>query len=769
MKKIIKLRYYNVYIALLILYLIAVIYNIYSPKNSSLENILEIAMGVAVSIPFYRIYKITQEKSLKYYWLFVFVGVATFTVGDSLWLFADYVSKDYLRSITLSENIFLVANISLLAASFILLKSNIEIKKLNRKTSIDIFFILVLYFLLAVRSFKIFGIGDIETVSQLYSVVYIAIDIITLINLSILYIVVNHNMPDKIILYHFLGISLYTFSDIIYAYELTKSEYVTTSIINSFWMISFMIMSLAALEKINRIYNDSEFKISNSATYLSVIPVIVLLTVDIGEKYQAMIGIITTIVVLKQIKILNENKILVKRYKEINNTLETTVFERTIELSKKNIELESLLNKDALTNLYNRRYLIKKIDELIDDNDVENFGIMFIDLDNFKNINDLYGHDIGDAVLKEVSKRLNKYSSDNTYVFRQGGDEFIIICKEIKSEEDIIRKANIVINEFKKSEVIINDKSCEIELSIGGVVYPIHGKDRSTLMKKADMSMYTAKNENYSQIKIYKPDSEIALNIKMEELMKRALKNKEFNLRYQPQFNPINNKLVGVEALIRWNNEELGFVSPAKFIPLAERTGMIIDIGNWVLEEGFLQVKKWKEKYNTEIEIGINVSPIQLMDDNFLDILKERLSLIDIKPSQINLELTEDVAVKNSLENINKLKQIRQLGVKVSIDDFGSGYSSFEYLKNFAVDCLKLDMSLINNIDKSKEDFEIAKAIISLSKGLNLEVVAEGVETKSQLDTLRKLNCDIIQGYYYEKPIRSIEVEQKYLRQLISS
>lgn len=281
--------------------------------------------------------------------------------------------------------------------------------------------------------------------------------------------------------------------------------------------------------------------------------------------------------------------------------------------------------------------------------------------------------------------------------------------------------------------------------------------------------MYTAKNENYSQIKIYKPDSEIALNIKMEELMKRAIKNKEFNLRYQPQFNPISNELVGVEALIRWNNEELGFVSPAKFIPLAERTGMIIDIGNWVLEEGFLQVKKWKEKYNIDIEIGINVSPIQLMDDNFLDILKEKLSLVDVKPSQINLELTEDVAVKNSLENINKLKQIRELGVKVSIDDFGSGYSSFEYLKNFAVDCLKLDMSLINNIDKSKEDFEIAKAIISLSKGLNLEIVAEGVETKSQLDTLRKLNCDIIQGYYYEKPIKSIELEQKYLRQLMQS
>lgn len=769
--KINKTKFYKIYMGII---LFAIIFFSYPSTNIYYEittNIMGL-LGCIISILLvYITLKKTKKNKLKNYWLLNLLAITSFTIGEVIWAIKELFLNEVLIMSDLTTLFYLPCNILLFLSSLILIKQNKKTYKIQkRKVSFDIVIIVIMYISIMFASIMPI-LNNTKTLfdTDIYLIFYNILDFMTLINLSIIYIYSNENMVKcNFFAINFLAILLFSLADLVYMYEILENTYVSNTVLDSLWIISFLLIGLASIEYSFTVESGDDFKNiiecenRDFISYLYIIPIPILFFIDINSKHQAIIGIFISAIVIRQIKVLNENKVLVRKYKLINEGLESAVLERTKELHEKNIELNYLSNKDTLTDLYNRRYLLHKLDELIVNSYKDNskFGILFLDLNKFKNINDLYGHEVGDLLLNEIGNKLQKYSSKKSTIIRQGGDEFVIIYTDIASEEDLQSFADQIISEFDE-EICIEKINFKINFSIGGVIYPTDGEDKLTLMKKADMAMYASKKNASSKFSLYKEDS-MYNKFKMEELMNKALKNKEFILYYQPQFNIENNKIVGVEALIRWKNDELGFVYPSKFIPLAEETGLIIDMGNWIIESTFLQIKKWQELYNIDIEVGINVSPIQLSDERFLDVIVSNLQNTNINPALINLEITEKIAIDDSEIIIEKLKKIRDLGIKISIDDFGSGYSSFKYVKSFAVDTLKIDISLIKGIDKSKEDYEIAKAVINMAKGLGLSIVAEGVDSDSQLAVLRNLGCNTVQGYYYEKPMNIEQLEEKY-------
>lgn len=772
--KIDKIKFYKIYIGIIVSLIIFFIYpstNIYYKMMTNIIGIL----GCSVSIYLvYITFKKIEKNKLKNYWLLNLLAITSFGIGEIIWAIREIFLNEKLIMPSLTISFYLPCNIFLFLGSLVLMKKNKKIYKMQkRKVTFDIAIIVIMYVSIMFASIMpILNHRNMLFHVNIYLILYNILDFMTLINLSIIYIYSNENMiKGNFFEINFLGVLLYSLSDLIYMYEILENTYVSNTVLDSLWIISFLLIGLASIEYLFTVESKDDFKNIDECenkdfmSYLAIVaivPIPILFITDINNQHQAIIGIFISVIVMRQIKVLNENKILVRKYKLINEGLESAVLARTKALYEKNIELNYLSNKDTLTNLYNRRYLLNKLDELIVNSSKDNskFGILFLDLNKFKNINDLYGHEVGDLLLNEIGNKLQKHSSKNSIIIRQGGDEFIIIYTDIASEEDLKLFANQIISEFDK-KICIEEIDFKVNFSIGGVIYPTDGEDKLTLMKKADMAMYASKKNSSSKFSLYK-ENDMYNKFKMEKLMEKALNNKEFILYYQPQFNIENNKIVGIEALIRWENDELGFVYPSQFIPLAEETGLIIDIGNWIIESTFLQIKKWQELYNIDIEVGINVSPIQLSDKRFLDVIVTNLKNTNINPSLINLEITEKLAIDDSEAAIEKLKIIRDLGIKVSIDDFGSGYSSFKYAKSFAVDTLKIDISLIKGIDKSKEDYEIVKAVINMAKGLGLSVVAEGVESDTQLSVLRSLGCNTIQGYYYEKPMNVDQLEKKY-------
>ena len=769
--KINKIKFYKIYMGIIVFSIIFFSYPSTNIYYKMITNIIGILGCMTSILLVYITFKKTENNKLKNYWLLNLLAITSFTMGEIIWAIKEIILNEELIMPSLTTSFYLPCNIFLFLSSLILMKKNKKTYKRQKcQVSFDTVIIVIMYISIMFASIMPI-LNNTKTLfnTDIYLILNNILDFMTLINLSIIYIYSNeHMVKGKFFAINFLGVLLYSLADLLYMYNILENTYVSNTVLDSLWIISFLLIGLASIEYLftveggDNFKNITEYENKDFISYLAIVPIPILLLTDTNNQHQAIIGIFISIIVIRQIRVLNENKILVRKYKLINEGLESAVLARTKELSEKNIELNYLSNKDTLTDLYNRRYLLHKLDELIVNSSEDNskFGILFLDLNKFKNINDLYGHEVGDLLLNEIGNKLQKHSSKNSIIIRQGGDEFVIIYTDIASEEDLKSFANQIISEFDK-EICIEKINFKINFSIGGVIYPTDGEDKLTLMKKADMAMYASKKNASSKFSLYKEDS-MYNKFKMEKLMEKAINNKEFTLYYQPQFNIENNKIVGIEALIRWVNDELGFVYPSEFIPLAEETGLIIDIGNWIIESAFLQIKKWQELYNIDIEVGINVSPIQLSDKRFLDIIVSNLQNTNINPSLINLEITEKIAIDDSEIVIKKLKKIRDLGIKISIDDFGSGYSSFKYAKSFAVDTLKIDISLIKGIDKSKEDYEIAKAVINMAKGLGLSIVAEGVESESQLSVLRNLGCNTVQGYYYEKPMNVDQLEKKY-------
>jgi diguanylate cyclase (GGDEF)-like protein/PAS domain S-box-containing protein len=411
---------------------------------------------------------------------------------------------------------------------------------------------------------------------------------------------------------------------------------------------------------------------------------------------------------------------------------------------------------DSLTGLPNRIKLEEHLSHVIAvaSRDELTMSILFIDLDRFKIINDTLGHQIGDKLLQNVSNRITKVLRDTDMVARMGGDEFIVVLETARDKKAAAYVCQKILDIIKEP-IKIAEHTLNTSASIGIAMFPDNGKTITTLIKNADTAMYHAKNLGKNNFQYY--NEELSINIhdqlKIEQALKQAISDNELFLNYQPQYDLKTRKIISFEALVRWNSKKIGFVTPDVFIPVAEDTGMIIEIGDFIFEQACIDFIKFK-KVNKNLQyIAINISSIQFRDKHFINKIKDIIKRVNILPSQIELEITERYIMDFNQSNMLTLEELRALGFRMSIDDFGTGYSSMNYLSKLPIDIIKVDKSFVDGIPDDYNNLQISKAIIALSKSLGYKTVAEGIETKEQEEILLSLDCNIGQGYLFSKPL----------------
>ncbi len=391
---------------------------------------------------------------------------------------------------------------------------------------------------------------------------------------------------------------------------------------------------------------------------------------------------------------------------------------------------------------------------------IRRLALFFIDLDRFKQINDSLGHDMGDIVLKEVSQRLKAKIRSTDTLARLGGDEFTILMEDLKTPHDAALQGQKIIHVLEQP-IHVEGHTLYVTSSIGISLYPEDGDDASHLLKYADAAMYKAKEEGRHNYKFYSSEMiDLAFErVQMETNLYQSLKNEEFVVYYQPQIDGYTDKLIGMEALVRWQHPSKGLIAPDKFLSIAEDTGLIVELDRWVMKTAMTQLVEWYKKGLNPGKLALNLATKQLQEEDFLSMLHDMLIEIGMKPEWLELEITESAIMNNPQHAMAVLKSISELGVELAIDDFGTGYSSLSYLKKLPINKIKIDQSFIRELPFDEKGAGITKSIIALSKSLNLRVVAEGVETSEKRDFLVENGCINIQGYFYSKPIPADKME----------
>lgn len=414
-----------------------------------------------------------------------------------------------------------------------------------------------------------------------------------------------------------------------------------------------------------------------------------------------------------------------------------------------------LATHDALTGLPNRMLFGQLLNHAIEGASryKRKLAVFFVDLDRFKIINDLLGHEAGDELLKETARRFKAALRSMDVVGRLGGDEFVVMIEELKNEEHAAVVAQKLLDAATEPLKIMGEE-CKVTASIGISIYPRDGKDEQILMKHADMAMYTAKEEGRNNYRFYTEAiaSPFIERMSLEKNLRYALERNEFSLHYQAKLDFKTGGIKGVEALLRWNDPVLGPVTPTRFIPIAEETGLIVPIGRWVLKTACKQNVTWQKEGLPPISMAVNLSLRQLMDENLLDDIRAALDESGMDPELLELEITESMIMYNPGRILEVLAKIKDLGVRLAIDDFGTGYSSLAQVKSLPVDILKVDRSFIRNIPSSDKDKAITNTILAMGRTLDLCVVAEGVETEEQMNYLAQHSCDMMQGFFFSKP-----------------
>ena len=411
---------------------------------------------------------------------------------------------------------------------------------------------------------------------------------------------------------------------------------------------------------------------------------------------------------------------------------------------------------DSLTNLPNRSLFLDRLTQALSSagRRSEKVALLFIDLDNFKNINDSLGHPGGDIILQQVAERLERCARNGDTVARLGGDEFVVVLCALKESTD----AGIAADRIKRElavEFMVDGKAVSTSCSIGVSVFPEDGSDGEDLVKNADAALFSAKEDGRNQWKFFTPEinRRVMERLSIENALRLALKKEQFFLEYQPQFELSTGKIVGAEALLRWRHPEKGLIPPGKFIPYAESSGDIVPVGEWVLRTACTQARQWQDEGMPPFVMAVNVSVAQLRKMSFLGLVQTVLNETGLAPKYLEMETTESMLLSKDEEASSQLHGLSELGVRLAIDDFGTGYSSFSYVRRFRFDRLKIDRSFVQDLNENPNDVDITAAIIGLGRILKMDVIAEGVETKEQLDILRSLGCGQIQGYYFSRPL----------------
>lgn len=535
-----------------------------------------------------------------------------------------------------------------------------------------------------------------------------------------------------------------------------------------------------------------EFKITLTYMFVGILWIVysdkllnmMITNKDIVNKIQTIKGVIyvfltALLIYLLMVKSFEKIRYLSKesisRYEELEaayeelNAMQYALQDQYDEIQKSNEALKKSkerykyrANHDYITGLYSIIKFKDMVNRHIKDIKYnEKFIIVYIDIDNFKKINDIMGHELGDLFLRNIANEFRKRAPKNAHICRMGGDEFIMLIPDISdfNEIDITMKA--FLEKFKKNWSI-QDRNFYVTLSVGISMYPEHGKNYDSLLKNADIAMYEVKNTTKNSFYIY--NEKLNLNmlnlLEIEELLREGIKNKEFYLKYQPKINLKDAKIAGFEVLVRWDNNVRGFVSPAEFIPVAEKTGLIIQISDFIFEKAFETLHKWNTLYSFKQSLSINLSVVQFQDGKLLEKIDYFIEKYSLDPKYIEFEITETLVMEN-FEYINDiLGEFRKRGIKISLDDFGKGYSSLNYLKELEIDIVKIDKAFIDGLLTNNKEKYIVKAVIDMAHSMGLSVVAEGIESLEQLEFLQLNACNKAQGYLFSKPLLENEARR---------
>jgi diguanylate cyclase (GGDEF)-like protein/PAS domain S-box-containing protein len=427
--------------------------------------------------------------------------------------------------------------------------------------------------------------------------------------------------------------------------------------------------------------------------------------------------------------------------------------------------LDKMAHHDQLTGLPNRHYLTAFLPQAISEAKAAGamLGVVFLDLDRFKHINDTRGHETGDKLLQEVAARLRSCVRESDVVIRMGGDEFVVIFRNLKSYDEVTQGAGRIV-ESLNNPIIIDQHPLQTTGSVGVSLYPRDGADMVELLKHSDTAMYQAKDRGRNNVQMFSQvmNKKLKQRVAVEASLREALRLKQLDVHYQPFVSLATRKVVGLEALIRWNHPTHGFIPPDQFIPVAEETGLIVPMGNFVIQRAFQTMAAWRKVGATLVPMSINVAPVQLQRGELLATIAAMLNAHAVKPSLIQLEMTEraifDSRSPTGESRQDSMAKLRDLGIKIAIDDFGTGYSSLSYLKNWRVDALKIDRSFVRDLVTDSSDLAIVSAIIAIAKHLQIQVIAEGIEAYQQSEILRRLGCGVGQGFLFARPMTASQV-----------
>jgi len=577
-------------------------------------------------------------------------------------------------------------------------------------------------------------------------------------NLSILFVVTllyylsRHSSEKKLMIFIIVGFFVQIIADSSFAYLSIIGTYQSGSVIDPIWMISTLVIGFGGLYAQGGATEpkwDIPDYFKNTDTlfpYLSS----VFLTYLVINSYKANLNalsigltIVFLIIIARQFIIINKNKRLMSEYKH-------------------------LAYHDSLTGLKNRTSFKKGICKIIENAEQENrkVALLSLDLDRFKLINDTLGHHIGDRVLMNTALRLKNTLGNQAQIYRLGGDEFVLVFSGANEKKCRVY-ADKIIKEFS-APFFIAHHQITMTPSIGISFYPENGEDYGSLLKSADAAMYLAKESGRNKYCFYNIElhEQMTRKMKIENQLRSAIVENQLQLFYQPRIDLQTKGIYGMEALLRWDHPELGSISPVEFIPVAEDTGQILSIGEWVLKKACKQNKFWQQAGYPFLSVSVNVSVRQLQRGDFVELVKKTLLETGLDPQYLELEITESV-MQNVEESSKILIGLRKLGVKIAIDDFGTGYSSLHILKELPIDIIKIDKSFIDDITEISNNESIVKAIINIGLNLNLDIVAEGIENEHQLEALVKYKCRFGQGYLFQKPIAAVGFEELLKKQRV--
>ena len=708
-------------------------------------------------------------------WIYLGLGALCYLIGGLIWSYYQFVLNSQADSAILPKLFFISQNGFYFVALILMMK---VMKKNNLLTIRFVFDILIVMTVAATFTWVFIMnplIQDSDSFFPPIDFLYPILDLGVLAGVLSLFIGYKAIFTRATSFLLVSGFLVQIIADFNFSYLTVTQMYSMGSISDPLWILSLFLIGLAGVY--HKPVTKQEHKplvipknkrllfLKHSLPYTGVILLSIYVIKEIQQTTPIMLGLFLCIllVILRQVFTLLDNDKLVNDLNNLNEELELKVKGRTNRLVEMVNEMEHLAFHDVITGLPNRRYIEKRLTQAIKNtrsSSHKKMAFLLMDLDRFKQINDSLGHYSGDLLLREVGRRLSADMKPKELVCRIGGDEFAILIENV-SISKIQKKAESIL-EVLREVYTIAGVDLHVTPSIGVSLYPEHGEDFEALLMKADTAMYQVKENGKNHFKLYDETMDNTAKLTLENSLRKGLDKKEFVIFYQPQLSMDNDQIMGVEALLRWFSPTNEYISPADFIPIAEETGLIIPIGEWVFKEACKQSVEWERQGFKNIRIAVNISAIQFSQADFVESFAKILTETKANPGNLELEITERVAMGSIESTILKLTQLKEIGFQIAIDDFGTGYSSLQYLSNFPIERLKIDQSFISLLNTNSKNDAIVKLIVMMAKGLNFNVIAEGVETENQKEFLKLIDCDEIQGYLISYPLNPVEM-QRYL------